>query len=75
MSEPISYKLKDAAAACGQSVDTIKRAIAATDPKSFPPPLKAKRAGSPIRDGQRTNAHIVILRSELLRWLESFPDA
>lgn len=75
MTEPVAYKLRDAALVSGQSVDTIKRAIATTDPAAWPPPLKAKRAGRPVKDGERTNAHILVLRTELLRWLDAFPDA
>lgn len=48
---------------------TLERAIRATDPYSFPPPLRAKKAG------YARNSKIVILRPDLQAWLESFPDA
>lgn len=65
----ISYRLKDAAEATGVSEDVLRRAIKATDPKAYPPPLKAKRAGS---DKKVT---YLILGSELERWVGSLGDA
>lgn len=48
------------------SVDVIRRAIRATDPAAFPPPLKAKRGPR----GQH-----VIRPADLESWAESLPDA
>ena len=44
--DPVAYTIDQAAAAVGMSRQTIKRAIQATDPRTFPPPLRAKRAGT-----------------------------
>lgn len=65
----VALPLAEAAAAVGLSVDTLKRAIHATDPTGFPPPLRAKRAGN------ASNAGYLVLVSELERWVNSFPDA
>jgi predicted DNA-binding transcriptional regulator AlpA len=62
---PLAYKLKDAAEAVGQSQATLRRAIHATDPTAFPPPLRAKS----------TSRGFLILATELDRWLGSLPDA
>ena len=48
------------------TVHVIRRAVNATDPNTFPPPLKAKRGPR----GQH-----VILRRDLDAWLDSLPDA
>lgn len=66
---PIAYKLADAAKVAGQSVDTLKRAINATDPTAFPPPLRAKRQGN------AKNAAVLVLAADLEAWLRAFPDA
>ena len=65
----LAYKLPDAAQVSGLSIDTLKRAIRATDPKAWPPPLRAKKGG------HAQNAQIVILHADLMAWLASFPDA
>lgn len=65
----LAYSITQAAATAGQSVDTIKRALRATDPRTFPPPLRAKRAGT------AANSKHLILATDLQRWLDSFPDA
>jgi hypothetical protein len=65
----VALPLGKAAEAVGQSVDTLKRAIHATDPASFPPPLRAKRAGT------ASNSGYLVLVSELERWVNSLPDA
>ncbi len=65
----LAYSISEAAESSGQSMDTIKRALRATDPKVFPPPLRAKRAGA------ATNSKRLILATELQRWLDSLPDA
>jgi hypothetical protein len=61
----VAYTLVDAAQASGVSVDTLRKALHTTDPRSYPPPLRAKRAGK----------RYLILADELERWLESLPDA
>lgn len=45
MSTQRAFSIDEAAAAYGVSPDTIRRAIHATDPAKFPPPLKANRKG------------------------------
>ena len=69
MSPRILLTIDEAAEAVGQSARTIERAIRATDPASYPPPLNAKRLGS------APNARKAILLAELQRWAESLPDA
>lgn len=65
----ILYSLEDAAAQVSQSVKTLRRAIASTDPASFPPPLNAKR------QGDRPNAPYQILHDDLVAWARSLKDA
>ncbi len=65
----LALSIAAAAKAVGQSPDTIKRAIRATDPDTFPPPLRAKRAG------RAANAAYLIPVTELERWVASLPDA
>lgn len=65
----LAYGITDAAEAAGVSETLIRRALKATDPRAFPPPLRAKRVG---------NAHSakqIILASELTKWLDRFPDS
>ena len=69
MSDKLAYTIDEAAEAVSVSVATIRRAIAATDPKSFPPPLKAKRLGKEARAPYR------IPHSALAAWVESLQDA
>ncbi|HEY9249240.1 MAG TPA: helix-turn-helix domain-containing protein [Rariglobus sp.] len=64
-STPMAFTLNEAAATARQSPSTIRRAIHATDPAAFPPPLKAKRDGKGY----------LILAADLNAWLESLPDA
>ena len=65
MTVQLAYKLHEAAEAARQSVATMRRAIHATDPNAFPPPLKAKRAGKDY----------LITADDLRDWLDSLPDA
>lgn len=58
--------LKAAAEEVSQSVDTLRRAVKATDPAAFPPPLRAKRD---------SKGRIFVLGVELERWANSLPDA
>lgn len=61
-----ALSLDEAAAETPFSSKTIRRAIHATDPKVFPPPLRAKRG---------SRGSYVVLRDDLLEWLRSLPDA
>jgi hypothetical protein len=65
----ISYTIPEAAEQVSVSVSTINRAIRATDPNAFPPPLKAKRIGTEKKPAYR------ILHSVLEAWANSLPDA
>ncbi len=58
--------LSEAAARVPWSVDIIRKAIHATDPAAFPPPLKAKRGPR----GQH-----IIRPVDLQAWVDSLPDA
>lgn len=69
MTSRILYDLDTAAEMVSQSVKTLRRAIQATDPASFPPPLKAKR------QGKAKNAAYGITHAALTEWAESLPDA
>lgn len=60
MSEPLAYEAKEAAAACGLSLDTIRRALRNGDLK----------AADPRVDG-RAVAKTIITRRELQRWLDN----
>ncbi len=64
--KPIMVGLAAAAEMCDVSVQTIRRAIKTSDPKSFPPPLRAKAD---------SRGHYRILVSELERWAERWADA
>lgn len=48
------------------SVDTIKRAIRATDPSAFPPPLKAKKGAK---------GAYAITAADFHAWIDSLEDA
>lgn len=61
-----AYTLEELAEVTPWSVSTFRRALKATNPREFPPPLTAKR------DSKGKQA---ILHTELQRWLESLPDA
>lgn len=65
----LAHSLAEAADLTPFSVSTLRRAIAATDPESFPPPLKAKRGGT------EKKPTFVILAADLAAWLDSLPDA
>ena len=70
MSTPkIAYTLTEAAAQVSVSVDTLRRAIKATDPAAYPPPLPAKNAGSDRKPSYR------ITHAALTAWLDSLADA
>lgn len=69
MTDKLAFSITEAAALTPFSARTIDRATHATDPKSFPPPLRTKRAGI------GPTAKRLILASELKRWLDSLPDA
>ncbi|GGL27443.1 hypothetical protein H9L10_03705 [Phycicoccus endophyticus] len=58
--------LQDVAAQTPWSVDTIRRAVRATDPDSFPPPLKAKRG---------PKGSYVIREQDFREWIDGLPDA
>ena len=64
MTGPLLLTIPQAATAAGVSADTIRRAIKATDPAEFPPPLPAKLLGK--RYGIRA--------IDLERWVNSLPD-
>lgn len=66
MSAPLVVKIRDAAVMVSQSEDTIRRAIRATDPAAFPPPLKAKRGG---------RGEYLIRVADLDRWVDQLDDA
>ena len=65
----IAYTIGQAAEQVGYSDKTIRKAIHATDPAAFPPPLKAKNGGSEKKPSYR------ILHADLMAWAESLPDA
>lgn len=69
MSTPVAVDLAGAARLTGVSVSQLRRAIKATDPTAFPPPLRAKRAGS------GPSAKHLIRVVDLESWIASFPDA
>ena len=62
----IAYTVHEAAELTPWSHDVIRKAIRATDPTAFPPPLKAKR-------GPR--GQYIIRPADLEAWLDSFEDA
>lgn len=65
----LAYSIPDAAAECSVSEAVVRRALKATDPQGFPPPLRAKRVGN------GKSAKHLIGDVELRRWFSSFPDA
>ena len=65
----LAYTIDQAATAVGVSRQTIQRAIQATDPRSFPPPLRAKRAGT------SSKARYLIPADALADWVNSLPEA
>jgi hypothetical protein len=62
----ILYDLPAAAEATCMGISTLRRALNATDPTKFPPPLSA------VRDGKGRK---LITRAELERWAQSLPPA
>lgn len=58
--------LRQAAEYQPYGIATLRRAIKATDPAAFPPPLKAK---------QGSKGTYIIRAADLDAWLESLPDA
>lgn len=60
----LAYGVFEAAEATGLPVSTIRRALRATDPKAFPPPLAGKRAGNKL----------LVEVDELRRWVQSLPE-
>lgn len=65
----VLYTLEQAADQVSVSVKTLRRAIQATDPAAYPPPLKAKRKGASEK------AAYQILHDDLVAWARSLPDA
>lgn len=65
----LAYTVPEAAAEVGVSPALIHKALRATDPTQFPPPLRSKRLGR----GEK--AKHLIPGDELARWFASFPDA
>ena len=65
----IAYDLKQAAEQVSVSIDTIRRAIRATDPNAYPPPLRAKRTGSEKKPSYRVS------HTNLMAWYDSLKDA
>ena len=63
---PHALSVKDAAEHVGFSRATIRQAIRATDPDSFPPPLPAKK-------DRRGHYHVKV--TDLEAWFESLEDA
>ena len=65
----VAVDLAKAAAMTGVSQNTIRRAVKATDPNSFPPPLRARKVGN------GPSAKLLFTTGDLAAWVESFPDA
>jgi DNA-binding MurR/RpiR family transcriptional regulator len=65
----ILYTIPQAAEQVGVSPATISRAIKATDPNAYPPPLQAKNAGSDKKKSYR------IEHRALEAWADSLKDA
>ena len=65
----IAYKVDEAAEQVSVSVDTIRRAIRATKPDAYPPPLAAKNAGTDKKPSYR------ISHTNLTAWYDSLKDA
>lgn len=56
----------EAAEVSNTSADTLRKAIRATEPNAFPPPLRAKRGAK---------GRYLILPADLQEWAESLEDA
>lgn len=65
----ILYTIPEAAEQVSVSVATIRRAIKATDPNAFPPPLRAKRVSGEKR------AVYGVEHAALMAWVDSLKDA
>jgi len=61
----LAYTLPEAAQAVRRSEATLRRAIHATDPNAYPPPLRAKKDARGY----------LIPATELQAWLDSLEDA
>lgn len=66
MTARVLLTVTEAAESVGCAVGTIRKAIRATDPNTFPPPLKAKLGSR----GQH-----LIRPADLDAWADSLPDA
>jgi hypothetical protein len=58
--------LAEVAAQTPWSVDTIRKAVRATDPSTFPPPLKAKRG---------SKGQYVVRAEDFKAWIDQLDDA
>lgn len=67
--QPICVDISEAAELTGVHENTIRRAIKATDSRTFPPPLAARKAGG------GPNARLLFLVDDLTAWVKSFPAA
>lgn len=65
----VAYTVTEAASAAGVSEAVIRRALHATDPAAWPPPLRSKRIG------HATNAPHLIPADWLRAWIDAFPEA
>lgn len=68
-SRPVAVTVTDAARLAGVSPSVIRRAIHATDPREWPPPLKAHRKGT------APTAAYLIRTADLDEWVSSMPTA
>lgn len=68
MTDRISYRIKEAAAATGVSIDLIQKGVNTTDAKAWPPPLRSRRLGEAV------NAPHIILAADLEDWVRRFPE-
>ena len=66
MSDRVAYSVESAAEAVEVSKASIYKALVATDPNAWPPPLAAKRDG---------RGRYRIAADELRRWFDSWKDA
>lgn len=65
MTTRVLYDIAAAAEALSTSEATVRRAIKATDPAVFPPPMRAKWSGNKL----------AVEHDELKRWARSLRDA
>lgn len=65
MTVQLAYTLAEAAQAVRRSEATLRRAIHATDPNAYPPPLRAKKDARGYLIGA----------DDLREWFEALPDA